>query len=164
MPIAAVTHLFILKISCNKDVDVPMWLNFKQHHNYIQIWISRYSNLNIPKSRFIIKTLGFKFKYPGIQIWISQYIPFKYHDFQNNAITSNSILWTLSLSLSLFLSLSLSFYFSLYLSLYLSLSLCLSLYLSSPDDPRCCPPSDDVWNVDWNAEIVEIQMFYWQSA
>ena len=36
----------------------------------------------------------------------------------------------------------------------------LLLYLSSPDEPQWCPLSDDVLYVDWNAEIVEIWMFF----
>ena len=38
-------------------------LDFKQHHFYIQIWKSRFSNLKIPI---------FKFEYPDFQIWISR--------------------------------------------------------------------------------------------
>ena len=39
-------------------------LDFKQRHFHIHVWISQYSNLNIPI---------FKFEYPNIQIWISWY-------------------------------------------------------------------------------------------
>ena len=60
----------------------PMWLDFKQHHFYIQIWKSRFSNLNIPifKFEYPEAEIGhwdieiFKFEYPDIQIWISQYL------------------------------------------------------------------------------------------
>ena len=43
---------------------VMMRLDFKQRHFHIHVWISQYSNLNIPI---------FKFEYLNIQIWISQY-------------------------------------------------------------------------------------------
>ena len=40
-----------------------LWLDFKQHHFYFQIWKSRFSNLKIPI---------FKFEYPDFQIWKSR--------------------------------------------------------------------------------------------
>ena len=41
-----------------------MTLDFKQRHFQIHVWISRDSNLNLPR---------FKFESPEIQIWISRY-------------------------------------------------------------------------------------------
>ena len=58
----------------------PDTLDFKQHHFYIQIWKSRFSNLKIPIFKFEYPEdeidhwdIGiFKFEYPDFQIWISR--------------------------------------------------------------------------------------------